>query len=198
MNNRPSSAGAVSKVFFLKQYLLAPLGIGSVTPSSRKLAQFMIKNMELQPGDTVVELGPGTGVFTRELLFQGVNPANLILIEFNAQFVGFLKAEFPKVNILQGDAGELPQILKDFGRPTTNKIISGIPLRSMKPAQRDQIAKAMAGVLVPGGKLVQFSYFPAAPVPNAVAADVGLAGHRAGLVLRNVPPAFVWQYSKAR
>ena len=39
-----------------------------------------------------MELGPGTGVFTRELLARGVAPANLILVEFNKEFVKFLQA----------------------------------------------------------------------------------------------------------
>ena len=64
----------------------------------------MVAKLKPQAGDVVVELGPGTGVFTRELLAQGVRPADLILVEFNAGFATYLRSEFPDVCVLEGDA----------------------------------------------------------------------------------------------
>jgi phospholipid N-methyltransferase len=144
----------------------------------------------------VVELGPGTGVFTRELLSQGVAPANLILVEFNGQFVKFLRGEFPQVRTIEGSGQDLPQILKVLGQGPVKKIISGIPLRSLKPSERQQIAKAVAATLEPGGVFVQFSYFKVSPFSDSVAAEVGLAGQCAGAAMSNVPPAYVWRYIK--
>lgn len=194
-----SSAGAHrrSKLFFLKQYLRNPFGTGGVAPSGRQLAKLMVAKIAPQPSEVIVELGPGTGAFTRELLAQGVEPANLILVEFNKEFVKFLKREFPNLRIVEGAAQDLPQLLKTLGQASVKKIISGIPLRSMKPSERRKIAESVAAVLEPGGIFVQFSYFKASPVPNAVAAEVGLVGRCAGGVLNNVPPAFVWQYVKS-
>ena len=186
-----------SRLFFLKQYLRKPFGIGAVAPSSHKLARLMVENIDLQPSDVVVELGPGTGVFTRELLAQGVSPANLILVETNLQFVMFLKKEFPGVRVVAGDARELPRILKSLGQGQVEKIVSGIPLRSIKPLDRTLIAKAISAGLKSGGVLVQFSYFNASPLPKAVAGEAGLVGRRVGVALGNVPPAFVWRYTKA-
>lgn len=191
-----AKASRRSKLFFLKQYLRNPFGVGAVVPSSQKLAQFIVNLLAPQESDVVVELGPGTGVFTRELLSQGVAPANLILVEFNAEFVKFLRHEFPQVRVIEGAAQDLPQLLKGLGQGPVKKIISGIPLRSMKPSVRDQIAHAVAAVLVPTGVFVQFSYFKASPLSEPVAAGVGLVGQCAGAAMSNVPPAFVWQYVK--
>lgn len=186
-----------SKLFFLKQYLRNPFGTGGVAPSGRQLARLMVAKLAPQPSEVIVELGPGTGAFTRELLAQGVEPANLILVEFNKEFVKFLRREFPNLRIVEGPAQDLPQLLKTLGQAPVKKIISGIPLRSMKPTECRQIAKSVAAVLQPGGIFVQFSYFKASPIPKAVAAEVGLVGQCAGGVLNNVPPAFVWQYVKS-
>jgi phosphatidylethanolamine/phosphatidyl-N-methylethanolamine N-methyltransferase len=186
-----------SKLFFLKQYLRNPFGTGGVAPSGRQLAKLMVSKLAPQPSEVIVELGPGTGAFTRELLAQGVEPADLILVEFNKEFVKFLKREFPKLRIVEGPAQDLPQLLKTLGQASVKKIISGIPLRSMKPTECRQIAIAVAAVLEPGGIFVQFSYFKASPVPKAVAAEAGLAGQCVGGVLNNVPPAFVWQYTRS-
>ena len=167
-----------SKLFFLKQYLR--IGTGGVAPSGRQLAKLMVAKLAPQPSEIIVELGPGTGSFTRELLAQGVEPANLILVEFNKAFVKFLKKEFPSLRIVEGPAQDLPQLLHGLGQVSVNKIISGIPLRSMKPAECRQIAKAVAAVLEPGGLFVQFSYFKASPVPKAVAAEGGTGGAMRG------------------
>ena len=195
-SNPAAKAGRSSKLFFLKQYLRNPFGVGAVVPSSQKLAQLMVNLLAPQASDVVVELGPGTGVFTRELLSQGVAPANLILVEFNMEFAKFLRNEFPQVRVVEGAAQDLRQLLKALGQGPVKKIISGIPLRSMKPVVRNQIAEAVAATLEPGGVFVQFSYFKASPLPEAVAIEAGLVGQCAGAVASNVPPAFVWQYVK--
>ena len=192
-----AKANRRSKLFFLKQYLRNPFGTGGVVPSGRQLAKLMVEKIDPQPAETIVELGPGTGSFTRELLAQGVEPANLILVEFNKEFVKFLKREFPDLRIVEGPAQDLPRLLKTLGQGPITKIISGIPLRSMKPAECRLIAKSVAAVLEPGGLFVQFSYFKASPVPKEVAAEVGLTGKLAGSAMNNVPPAFVWQYTKS-
>ncbi|MEQ1523721.1 MAG: methyltransferase domain-containing protein, partial [Aestuariivirga sp.] len=191
-----AKANRRSKLFFLKQYLRNPFGTGGVAPSGRQLAKLMVAKIAPQPSEVIVELGPGTGAFTLELLAQGVEPANLILVEFNKEFVKFLKREFPDLRIVEGPAQDLPRLLKTLGQGPVTKIISGIPLRSMKPAECRQIAKSVAAVLEPGGLFVQFSYFKASPVPKEVAAEVGLTGKLAGSAMNNVPPAFVWQYTK--
>ena len=196
----PGVAGPKShaRFFFLKQYFRRPTGIGAVAPSSRRLARLMVASLAPQPNEIVVELGPGTGVFTRELLARGVAPANLILVEFNPQFAAFLRAEFPNLQVVEGDAGELPNILAGLGVTAAARIISGIPLRSMKPQARKIIAGAISASLRPHGRLVQFSYFNALPISRIVAAEVGLIGHRTGMALGNIPPAFVWQYDKTK
>jgi phosphatidylethanolamine/phosphatidyl-N-methylethanolamine N-methyltransferase len=163
-----AKASRRSKLFFLKQYLRNPFGTGAVAPSGRQLAKLMVAKLAPQPSEVIVELGPGTGSFTRELLAQGVEPADLILVEFNKDFIKFLKREFPDLRIVEGPAQDLPQLLKTLGQASVKKIISGIPLRSMKPAECRQIAMAVAAVLEPGGIFVQFSYFKASPVPNQV------------------------------
>ena len=189
--NRPS------KFFFLRQYLRNPFATGGVTPSGHQLAELMVAKTDPQPAEVIVELGPGTGVFTRELLTRGVAPADLILVEFNKEFVKFLRGEFPAVRIVQGAAQDLPRLLEELGQGKVKKVLSGIPLRSMKPADRAKITRAVAAALEPGGVLVQFSYFKISPLPKTVAAEVGLVGKCVGSAKNNVPPALVWQYIKS-
>jgi phosphatidylethanolamine/phosphatidyl-N-methylethanolamine N-methyltransferase len=183
-------------MLFLKQFLNTPFGVGSITPSSKKMAKLMVASLDVEPGDMVVELGPGTGVFTRELLAQGVAPDKLILVEFNADFAAHLRDEFPGVHVEQGDASALPVLLQRLGHQKVKRIVSGIPMRSMKPHQRMSITTAIADSLDVGGVVVQFTYVKLPPLSKVAAKVGGLLGRQTAMALNNVPPAFVWRYVK--
>ena len=183
------------RLLFWRQYITSPLSIGAVAPSSLRLAKRMIR--ELNPGaGLVMELGPGTGVFTRALLAHGVKPEQLLLIEANASFAAHLQYSLPDVTVVADDAGALPRILKTHGHVNVAHIISGLPFRSLKPQQRQQIAAAIGEVLQPGGVLVQFTYSLRPPIAPSDAEAAGLLGKRKALVASNLPPAFVWRYEK--
>lgn len=185
-----------SQLLFWRQYLRRPLSIGAVTPSGPKLARAVADALDPRAGEIVVELGPGTGAFTRQLLLDGVAPEKLVLVEFDRHFVEYLRKRFPGVAVVEGDARRLPQLLAELGHGRVRKILSGLPLRSMKPRERIEIARAVAKSLEPGGSLVQFSYFRIPPLPQAPATRAGLHARLAGTVLGNIPPAFVWRYTK--
>ena len=102
-----------SRLLFWQRYLRRPLGVGAIVPSGSSLAEAMVKLLAPGADDIVVEIGPGTGPFTRALLASGVAPLRLILIEFDAEFVRHLRQKFPGVTVVQGDASELPGLLKE-------------------------------------------------------------------------------------
>lgn len=186
-----------SRLLFWRRYMHRPLGVGGVAPSGSSLARAMVETLAPSDKDVIVEIGPGTGPFTRALLAAGVAPSRLILIEFDPEFVRHLRERFPGVTVVQGDAAQLPQLLKEQGHDKVPKILSGLPLRSMPEGVRIAISRAMATSLAAQGSLVQFSYFIAPPLAEAEVKACGLTGRRVKTVMANIPPAFVWRYSKA-
>lgn len=187
-----------SRLLFWRRYMRRPLGVGAVAPSSASLAKAMVAALAPGPGDVVVEIGPGTGPFTRALLAAGVVPSRLILVEFDMEFVRHLRHSFPGVTVLQGDAQELPRLLKEHGHDKVPCILSGLPLRSMPDAIRTGISRAMTASLAEGGRLVQFSYFLSPPLAEAECRAAGLTARRAKAIMANIPPAFVWHYSRGK
>jgi phosphatidylethanolamine/phosphatidyl-N-methylethanolamine N-methyltransferase len=185
-----------NKLLFWRRYLHRPLGIGALAPSGPSLAKAMIETLAPGDKDVIVEIGPGTGPFTRALLDAGIEPSRLILVEFDPEFVRHLRQRFAGVTVVQGDASQLPQLLKEHGHDTVPRILSGLPLRSMPNGVRSAITRAMAISLAMQGSLVQFSYFVAPPLAEAEVKACGLTGRRARAVMANIPPAFVWHYRK--
>jgi phosphatidylethanolamine/phosphatidyl-N-methylethanolamine N-methyltransferase len=183
-------------LLFWRQYLRNPMSVGAVAPSGEMLARAMVQNLSPRPGETVVELGPGTGVFTQRLIAHGVREEDLILVELNEQFAHHLRRRHPKARVIQKSATDLLDVLRDLGHGPVNRMISGLPFRSLPAELGSQIARAIGASLRLGGTLVQFSYFPVPPLPVADCEQVGLNGKRVAFVLSNIPPAAVWHYTK--
>ena len=116
-------------LLFLRSWAARPLEVAAIAPSSRRLAVAM--TTEIGPlSVNVLELGPGTGAFTRALLRNGVYEDNLILVERNPAFAMLLRERFPSATLIEGDAQHLAlPAVKSVGAA-----ISGLPLVSM-PAQ---------------------------------------------------------------
>ena len=72
---------------FIRSWIEKPLSTGAVMPSSRVLARTMARYVDPQSRGPVIELGPGTGPVTEALVEHGIDPARLILVEFNPRFL---------------------------------------------------------------------------------------------------------------
>ena len=59
----------------------------------------------------VIELGPGTGPVTEALVDAGIDPARLVLVEFNPTFCRLLRTRYPDATVVQGDAYRLQRLL---------------------------------------------------------------------------------------
>jgi phosphatidylethanolamine/phosphatidyl-N-methylethanolamine N-methyltransferase len=92
------------EVQFIRSWIEKPLSTGAVMPSSRVLARAMARYVDPRVDGPVIELGPGTGPVTEALVKQGVDPARLILAEFNPDFCRLLRTRYAAATVVQGDA----------------------------------------------------------------------------------------------
>ena len=188
-------AQLIEDLRFLKSWAAAPLRTGAVSPSSHELAARMVQEIDPAEPGMVVELGPGTGVFTRELTARGVDAARLVLVEANPKFCRMLKSAFPRATIIQGDAYRLREHLTHLNAGGLAGVITGLPLFTRPLAQRVRLISDCLEALTPGNPIVQFSYALVPPVP-AGHGDYVVGCSR--WVWRNLPPARVWTYRRAR
>jgi phosphatidylethanolamine/phosphatidyl-N-methylethanolamine N-methyltransferase len=176
---------------FLREVLRNPRRVSAAAPSSRALARAMTGHLGPATG-RVAEFGPGTGVFTRAILDRGVAPRDLILFEVNPDFAAHLRRRFPGVTVVNDGAQTLPDHAADVAA-----VISGLPLLSFPEHLSRAIYGGAFAALAPGGTVTQFTYGPKAPLPAAIAADLGLVATGGPRVWWNLPPARVWTYGRA-
>ena len=91
---------------FFRSWTCDPLRVGAIAPSGPALAAMMTGEVSAA-SSPVIELGPGTGVFTRALLERGVAEHDITLVEFGSDFVSLLERRFPQARVLQLDAAKL-------------------------------------------------------------------------------------------
>jgi len=148
----------------------------------------------------VVELGPGTGSLTEELLATGLAPDRLVLVEKNRRFCDILRERYPRVRIIHGGAEALHDLLADVDLWSTGgaqAVVSGLPLLSMLRETQEAILTQSHDLLSVEGRFVQFTYSLGAPASRAAIAKAGFQGRRVAHVWSNLPPAWVWYLEPA-
>lgn len=179
---------------FLVQYFRNPREVGSLVPSSPVAAALMAK--EIEPGDApVLEIGPGTGAFTRAILARGVKPGDLTLVETNAEFCQRLQREFPGVHVHCMNAADLPRRDLFEGRKV-GAVVSGVPFLLLKPEEAKAILGSVFECMAPDAALYQVTYGFTVPFPREVMRALDLTAAHNGRTFRNAPPASVYKLTR--
>lgn len=192
--NKPSGNWA-DTVRFFKGWLDKPRAVGSIVPTSTTTAREMASLIDVSSGLPVLELGPGTGVITKAILERGVVPQSLWAVEYAEDFVDHLRHEYPGVNVIQGDAFNLDDTLGDKKDTIFDSIVSAVPLLNFPVPQRVAYVEDLLNRIPPGRPIMQITYGPRSPVPPGKG---NYTVERHGFVLRNVPPAHLWVYRRAK
>ena len=176
---------------FIRTWIEKPISTGAVMPSSRALARAMARYVDPHASGPVIELGPGTGPVTEALVRHGVDPARLILVEFNPDFCRLLRARYPAATVVQGDAYRLRRVLEDRVDQPAAAVVSGLPLVTKPLRTRLRLISDAMTLLAEGAPFVQFTYAMIPPIPKELS---GIRAEASELIWMNLPPARVWVY----
>jgi len=181
---------------FFRTLLANPRMVGAIAPSGAMLANLITSEVDPSAGP-VLELGPGTGVFTEALLARGVCEKDLMLVEHAANFASMLRERFPAARVISADAARLEACDLPEGM-LFGCAISGLPLLNMSPKTVVAILTGTLSRLREGGALYQFTYGVRCPVPYRLLDRFGFKATLHGQVLRNFPPARVYKIVRRR
>ena len=183
----------LDEVHFIRSWLEKPLSTGAVAPSSKLLARTMAAYVDPEAAGPVIELGPGTGPVTEALVAQGVDPARLVLVEFNPTFCRLLRSRYPAATVVQGDAYSLQRLLGSLLRQPAAAVVSGLPLFTKPLKTRLRLMQEAFALMAPQAPFVQFTYAIVSPIPKAL---TGVSSEASERIWMNLPPARVWVYRK--
>ena len=155
----------LDEVHFIRSWLEKPLATGAVMPSGKLLARTMARYVDPQAAGPVIELGPGTGAVTEALVEQGIEPARLVLVEFNPVFCRLLRSRYPQATVVQGDAYGLRRLLSNYEPAAA--VVSGLPLMT-KPIQlRNRLIADAFELMATDAPFIQFTYaMMGSPIPK--------------------------------
>lgn len=185
---------------FMHRFLMNPGQIGAIAPSSDFLAAAMVEGVIPRREEGVLELGPGTGSFTKALRTVLPDPKAYVGIECEAKFVQMLGTKYPEMKFVEGRAEHGHQICQDNLPYPVKLVISGLPFASLSLEAREAVVSSLAKLLPTGATFRTFQYVHAFGLPTAVnfrrmmRRDFGEYRERR-IVFRNLPPAYVltWQ-----
>jgi phosphatidylethanolamine/phosphatidyl-N-methylethanolamine N-methyltransferase len=153
---------------FLREYLRHFHHTGAIAPSSRWLGAALARYVSKGDGPRrVLEVGPGTGAVTRQIVRRIGTSDQLDLVELNPTFVEHLRRRFDeephfsgvadRVRVINCPVEELP-----CDQPY-DAIVSGLPFNNFSVDDVRRILAAFAVLMAPGGTLSFFEYVGVRP-----------------------------------
>jgi len=183
-------------LLLLGRFVREPRAIGAVAPSSAALARAMVAGLDFHPGVRVVELGPGTGAFTRAIVPRLGPQSTLLVIDRERIFIERLRRLWPQIDCVCASAAALPALAAERHLTPVDHIISGLPFASLPGSVTQAILDGIEHTLRIGGTFTTFQYVHAYGMRAAVAFRDNMNRRMESppsrhLVTRNLPPAYV-------
>jgi phospholipid N-methyltransferase len=172
------------RIIFLLQQIKNGKKNASVTPSSKFLAKQMLKWIDWEQIDCVIELGAGTWIFTEHIIKYAKPSTKIIVIEIEDVYVNLLQDKFKERIILEkDDVSNIEKIKQKHNIQKIDLIISWLPFL---PAE--SIHKEIQDYTAQGTIFRSFTYQPASFKKKY--ADFPI--RYIGFTFLNVPPARVY------
>jgi phosphatidylethanolamine/phosphatidyl-N-methylethanolamine N-methyltransferase len=145
---------------FIKEFWKDKKMIGSIIPSSKFLAAKMLNHIPFKNIKLIIELGPGTGIFTEKIIQKLDSTTQLIVLELNKEFYKELKENIslPNVHIKEASADKIGEIMLELGFKKADIIISSLPLANFSVKLRNSILEVVKESLNDNGSFIQFQY----------------------------------------
>jgi len=169
--------------------------VASVTPSSNYCVEKLCEKIDFEEARAIIEYGPGTGVFTKEILNQMHENAHLYAFETNERFVEELEAlGFLNWTLFHSSVEDLKERMPDEAYGNIDYVVSGIPFSFMNNDTKEKILDLTKRVLKPGGSFL--AYQTPGHMEDPMMKNFGNVEKE--LCLRNVPPYYIYESVKTR
>lgn len=147
----------MGKIDFLKTFI-KDRDVASITPTSLHCVKKVCTNIDFKRDITLVEYGPGDGVFSKYILKKMTPGSKLILIELNVDFYNHLKATIkdPRVEIYNTRAGDVEAAIDPSVVGNVDYVLSGIPFSFLEKNRKRVVLNATKNLLKEGGLFLAY------------------------------------------
>jgi phosphatidylethanolamine/phosphatidyl-N-methylethanolamine N-methyltransferase len=153
----------IRRLSFIRQSVMHHRKTGAVASSSRFLAKAMIERSFDSPSPArILEVGPGNGAFTHQLISRMRPGDRLTIIEVNPVFCQSLRKRLASDQSWRMKASQIELLETDIASwsadGTFSSIISALPFNNFSPGDVQAILDRLMASLEPGGSLSFFEY----------------------------------------
>jgi phosphatidylethanolamine/phosphatidyl-N-methylethanolamine N-methyltransferase len=158
----------------------------------------MVEWIDLPKAKTVLEYGPGTGVFTNRILERMPADSRFVAIELNSKLAEIFRHRHPNLTLVEDSVTNVGVICQRLGLGKVDCIVCGLPWASFPESLQTRILDQMMTVMSPPGQFVTFAYLQGLLLPPGRRFAALLPKYfthvsKSRTVWLNLPPAFVYQ-----
>lgn len=191
---------------FVKELITHPTEVGAFTPCSKYTAQTIVEPIKksTQKRLRILEIGPGTGVITHQIVGAMAPDATLDLVEINPTFCQLLREQFTD----QQNVTLYQMSILDFVPETQyDVVISALPLNAFEHSFVEQVLSKFKSLVKPGGSFSYVELRGIMPIKKVFSSEKSASLLEAKLntinafkteyleesitVMRNLPPIYV-------
>ena len=209
---------------FMKEARKSFNEIGAMVPSSPALARDMVRPIEAYSRPlNILEVGPGTGPFTKRILRLMGPKDRLTICEINPKFLQALRENLERKKYFRRQAdrvkfvcGPVQELLHDESTEKFDVIVSSLPFTNFDPSVVDEVLSLFEELLAPDGSITFCEYIGVRRLRSVFSKareKVRLRGVnrviqkwcgvfrdggkvRKHVALLNIPPAFTFEFSR--
>ncbi|NOX16263.1 MAG: methyltransferase domain-containing protein [Epsilonproteobacteria bacterium] len=191
----------LNSIYFLKEFKKDMFSIGAIAQSSNSLSKYIIDITNLKEKKTVVELGSGTGVFTKEITKKLSKSATFFTLELSQFFAEKTKQNCPNVKVYNDDAKNIQKYLNDNDKEFSDCIISGLPWSCFDENKQKELIENIYNSLEDKGEFLTFAYIQSSFLPQGkrfkrLLEETFKVTIQTKTVWLNFPPAYVYVCTK--
>jgi len=161
----PPISGGIDCAKFFVRFLKEPNSVGALFPSSKALAREIVREIPEKSDQRIriLEIGPGTGAFTKEIVKRMGENATLDLVEFDGNFVKVLQRKHSKAS----NVTVYHQSILEYSQEEKyDYIISGLPFNSFSVEKVKDVFEKFRELSVEGAKISYFEYPSCSRITN--------------------------------
>lgn len=158
----------------------------------------MVSWIDWENTHSVIEYGPGTGVFTDHIVPNLTDSSHFFAIEIDKELFGFFTHRYPYVKIYNDSVLGVEALCLKENMREVDAIVSALPWASFSQENQDALLKATIKVLRPGGQFVTLAYASGSLLPSGRTFARNLQKYfsevsSSSIMWTSFPPAFFYR-----